>query len=75
MVMTIVATFLCETISYIFQIILFKLSIEILPFMKIIIIEIVFNSLLIIILYPIIKKTGLILEKVFTEDRILTRYY
>ena len=75
MVMTMVTTFVCEIVSYIFQIIIFRLSIEILPFLKIILIEIIFNSLLIIILYPIIKKACLKLERTFTEDKILTRYY
>ncbi len=75
MVMSVVATFVCELISYIFQIILFKLSIEIGAFIKIILLEMLFNSMIIIIIYPIIEKAGLLLEKVFTESKILTRYY
>lgn len=73
--MSLATTFLCELISYIYQIILFGLSIEILAFVKIILIELLFNSMVIIIIYPIIEKTGIILEKIFTEDKILTKYY
>lgn len=75
MVMSAVATLVCEIISYILQIILFKLSFEIGSFIKIILIEVLFNSMIIIIIYPIIQKAGILLEKVFTESKILTRYY
>ena len=67
--------FVCELISYIYQIVLFNLSIEVLAFIKIISIEILFNSMIIIIIYPIIEKAGILLERIFTEDKVLTRYY
>lgn len=75
MLMACAATFACELISYIFQIILFDLSIEFWAFIKIMAIEILFNSMIIIIIYPIIDKAGILLERIFTEDRILTKYY
>ena len=75
MVLVILVTFICELISYIYQIILFGLSIELLNFIKIILLEILYNTILLIILYPILQKLGNKLEKVFTEDKILTRYY
>ena len=75
MVMSAIATFICESISYILRIILFKISIDIAFFMKIILLEILFNSIIIIIIYPIIQKTGTLLERIFTESKILTRYY
>lgn len=70
-----VTTLICEIISYIYQIILFGLPIEILNFVKIILIEILYNSILLIVLYPLLKKLGNSLEKAFTKDNILTRYY
>lgn len=75
MVMSAAATLACEIISYILQIILFKLSIEIGAFIRIVLLEILFNTMIIIIIYPIIEKSGTLLEKVFTESKILTRYY
>ena len=75
MLMSCVATFAAELIYYIFQIILFDASIEIFRFIKIISIEVLFNAMIIIIIYPIIDKTGIILERIFTEDKVLTRYY
>ncbi len=73
--MAAVTTFACELISYIFQAIIFKWSIEIFAFVRIVLLEILFNSMLIIIIYPIIEKTGILLERLFTENKILTRYY
>ena len=75
MVMSLVATLVCETISYILQIITFKLSIEVVPFIKILLLEELFNLMIIIIIYPIIKKTGTKLESIYSKDKILTRYY
>ena len=73
--MAVATTFVCELVSYMFQIILFNISIEVFAFIKIILIEMLFNSMIIIIIYPIIQKSGLLLEKIFTEDKVLTRYY
>ena len=75
MVMAAISTLICEIISYILQIILFSMSIDVWPFIKIIVLEIVFNSLIIMIMYPIIEKMGILLEKIFTKDKVLTRYY
>ena len=67
MIMTIVTTLICEILSYIIQIIVFNLLIDLLPFVKIILIEILYNSILIILLYSLIEKTGNLLEKIFKE--------
>ncbi len=75
MLMTAGATLACEIISYLIQIIIFKLSIDILPFIKIVLIETLYNAMIIIIIYPLIEKAGEILEKVFKEKNILTKYY
>lgn len=75
MMMTIFATLICEMISYLIQIIVFKLSIELLSFINIIAIETLYNTMLIIIIYPLIEKTGEALEKIYKERNILTKYY
>ena len=75
MLMSVATTFICEMISYIIQIILFKLSFEVGIFIKIILLEMLFNAMIIIIIYPVIQKLGTVLEKTFTENKILTRYY
>lgn len=50
-------------------------NIEIFAFTKILVVEIIFNAILTIILYPIIQKAGMYLENNFKEPKILTRYF
>ena len=69
------ATLICEIISYLIQIIIFKLSIEILTFTKIVVIEALYNVILVIIIYPLIEKFGEVLTKIFKEKNIFTKYY
>lgn len=75
MLMTIGTTLICELIYYFLQVIIFKLSIELLAFIKIVLIETLYNVMLVIIIYPLIIKLGEVLEKTFTEKNILTKYY
>lgn len=64
-----VNTFLYEFLSYIFSI--WKLSVnpEFLAFLKIIIVEILFNSILIIILYPVIQIFRDFLYNIFENKK------
>ncbi|CDD26834.1 unknown [Clostridium sp. CAG:452] len=67
-------TLICEIIAYIYKMIN-GASIEVLTFLKIVLIEIIFNLMIIIIIYPLIRKLGEKLEQVFNEDKILTKYF
>ena len=67
-------TLICEIIAYIYKMIN-GASIEVLTFLKIALIEIIFNLMIIIIIYPLIRKLGEKLEQVFNEDKILTKYF
>ncbi len=69
------STVIYELGQYIFQMLKWNTNFEILPFIKILIIEIIFNMVLVIILYPLIQKAGNYLEKVFKNKSILTRYF
>ena len=53
----------------------FKINIEIYSFLKILFIETIYNVLLIIIVYPLMKATGYEIENEIKGDRILTRYF
>lgn len=57
--------------------ILFKsgADIEILMFILTLFVELIFNTLIIIIIYPLMKKLGYYLESVFKGKKILTRYF
>ena len=52
-----------------------KINVEIYAFIKILLIEVIYNVLLIIILYPLMKLTGYEIENEIKGDRILTRYF
>lgn len=68
-----VGTALFETAFYVFKIITTGASLEFLQFIKILAIEIIFNILITIILYPFIQKMGNILEKLFKN--VTLRYF
>ena len=48
---------------------------EFLPFIKILLIEVLFNIILTIIIYPLIQNLGNKLEEIFKPKKMLTRYY
>ena len=69
------STVVYEVGIYIFQIIKWRINIEIFAFLKILSIETLFNVILSIILYPIIQKLGNLVESKFKTKEILTRYF
>ena len=44
-------------------------------FIKILAIETLFNVILVIILYPLLQKVGYIVEGIFKNKNVLTRYF
>lgn len=75
MLMVIFTTAINEMIAYILQYIVIGINIEILQFIRILLIELLYNSILTIILYPLIQGTGYDIENEFKGNRILTRYF
>lgn len=75
MLMVAGSTTIYEIGAYIFNIINLSAYVEILNFIKILLIEIFYNCILTIILYSIIQKGGYKLEEIFKENKILTRYF
>lgn len=75
MVMVIAATGIFEISSYFLNYVLMSINIEIINFIKILIIEIIYNLILTIILYPLIQKFGYYIENQYKGNKILTRYF
>lgn len=73
--MTAVITLIYETGVYILNYFIISTSIEIVPFIKIVFIEMAYNIILVIIWYPIIQRLGHYIEEIFRENTILTRYF
>ena len=52
-----------------------RYNFEWLKFMRIIIFEVIYNSLITILLYPLIQNTGYKVDRIFKKNNILTRYF
>ena len=69
------ATIGFELISYMLNFIINTSNIEIMYFLQKLLIEVIYNIILTIILYPAIIKFGYKIEENFKERKILTRYF
>lgn len=75
MMIVIAGTVFFEVGYYIFKIIKYGAAFEFVPFIKILVIEIIFNIFLTIIIYPLIQNMGNKLEEIFKNKKVLSRYY
>lgn len=75
MLMSVAVTILCETVNYTLQIILLGADSNFSEFMKIIIIEAIYNAILVIILYPLMQKLGAKVDSILSENKSLMKYY
>lgn len=69
------ATLIYELGVYFLNSIILQFEREMFYFIKIVLIEIVYNVLLSIILYPLIQKIGYVIDRNFKKNNILTRYF
>lgn len=74
MIMVIAATASYETGVYILKMITQSVQLEILPFLKIIFIECIYNAMITIIIYPLIQFLGRKVEKIMMGNKI-SRYF
>lgn len=75
MLMVMGSTCIYEIGSYLLQMIELSIYIEIIPFVTTLLIETIYNTILTIILYPVIQKLGYQIEDIFKGQKILTRYF
>ena len=69
------STIIFEIASYFMKYIIYSLNVEIFNFIIILLIEILYNIILTIILYPLMQKFGYYIENEYKGNRILTRYF
>lgn len=74
-IMTIGITIIYEIGAYFLNIVIVNASVEIITFLKILLIETIYNVFIVIIFYPLLQKGGHYIEEVFREKKILTRYF
>lgn len=75
MIMVLISTIIYEVGSYVINYFLYSLELEIIPFIKILLIESLFNIMLTIILFPLIQNLGYEIEEEYKGNKILTRYF
>ena len=75
MIMVLGSTFLAEALNYLLNYMFLSINVEIVNFIIILVIEIVYNLILTIILYPLIQKAGYYIENEYKGNKILTRYF
>ena len=73
--MVVGSTIIFEAGYYLLSSIIIDFKLEWLAFFKILIVEVVYNVLLSIILYPIIQKAGYSVDRIFKKNNVLTRYF
>lgn len=75
MIMVSGMTILLEIVQYFLNYVIFSINVEIFSFIKILIIEAIYNIIITIIVYPLIKKFGYYIENEYKGNKILTRYF
>ncbi len=75
MFMVLGATIIFEVMVYIANGILYASNMELFNFIKILAVEVIYNLILTIIIYPLIQKFGYYIENEYKENKILTRYF
>lgn len=73
--MVILSTAIYEVLAYLLTVLRLSGEIELIAFLKILLVEILFNVLITIIIYPIMKKAGYYLENLYEDKFMLTRYF
>lgn len=68
-------TFIYEIGTILLNFLINKTQIEILYIIKTLLIEIIYNSIITIIIYPLIIKLGYKTEEIFKKNKMFTRYF
>ena len=74
-IMSAASTIIYEVATYVISIFQNGVTPEILTFTLTLLVEILFNTMLIIIFFPLMKKLGYYLEESFKGKKLLTRYF
>lgn len=75
MFMVLGTTIIFEVATYILNNIILVRNLEIFNFIKILSIEVIYNLIITIIIYPLIQKLGYSIENEYKGNKILTRYF
>ena len=69
------STVIVEVLNYLLAYMFLGINVEIFYFIRTLIIEVIYNIILTIIIYPLIQKFGYDIENEYKGNKILTRYF
>ena len=75
MLMVLGSTVIVEVLNYLLAYMFININVEIFYFIRTLIIEVIYNMILTIIIYPLIQKFGYDIENEYKGNKILTRYF
>ncbi len=75
MIMIAISTFFYEIGTYLLNYFIHSAQMNLFYFITTLIIELIYNTMITIIIYPIIMNLGYKLEECFKDNKILTRYF
>ena len=64
-----------ETVVYFMNYVLYSTNVEVMNFIKILVVEVIYNMIITIILYSPIQKFGYYIENEYNGNKILTKYF
>ena len=64
-----------ETVVYFINYVLYSINVEVMHFIKILVVEVIYNMIITIILYSPIQKLGYYIENEYKGNKILTKYF
>ena len=74
-VMVMISTVIFEVGEYIINYFVIKTTIDVIPFIQVLLVECIYNAIITIILYPLMQKSGNKIETEYKGNKILTRYF
>lgn len=75
MIKVFLLTVIFEFVKYLLRLIILSFDIEILEFLKIVAIQATFNMLILMVIYPLFKYSGELINEIYNKKNILTRYF
>lgn len=68
-------TIIFELVKYILRVILLSFDIDLISFGEIVLIEGIYNMLILMVIYPLFKYSGEITDEIYNRKKVLTRYF
>lgn len=69
------ATVIFEVVTFFMNFVLYTINVEVFNFITVLIVEVIYNILITIIIYPLMQKFGYYMENQYKGNKILTRYF